>query len=150
MPVIEKWLNGFSKQGLLIYCAFYRIVLVTKYKRRILKGGIGSYLRISLKLTGRHYPDIKILKTITGENYLYLLISVPPKISVSQTVDLLKINTAKALKDRFRFLSHLRHGTGEIWSTGCLISTMEISEEVIKKYVQYQGDEDYGQSQFQF
>jgi putative transposase len=150
MPATKEWLNGFSKQGHSIFCVFYRIVLATKYKRRILKGGIGSYLRINLKLMQTHYPDIKIFKTITGENYLYLLISVPPKISVSQTVDLLKINTAKALKDRFRFLSHLRYGTGEIWSAGFLVSTMAISEEVIEKYVQYQGDEDYGQSQFKF
>ena len=150
MPLMKEWLYGFSKQGHSIYYALYRIVLATKYKRRILKGGIGSYLKISLRLLHKQYPEIIIFEANTGENYLYMLVSIPPKISVSQAVNIVKINTAKSLTDKFRFLSRLYYGTGEIWSLGSLVSTNEINEETIKKYVQYQGDEDHGQVRFTF
>ena len=150
MPAKRDWLYGFSQQGHSIYYAVYRIILATKYKRRILKGGIGQYLKIGLSIMGKHYPDIKIFEAITGENYLYVQVSIPPSISVSQLVDILKIDTAKALRNKFRFLSKLHYGGGEIWSAGCLVSTREINEEIIRKYIQHQGDEDYGQGHFVF
>ena len=128
----------------------YHVVLATRRGRRILRGGIGEYLRISLKLFDRNCPEIRIFEANTNDNYLLMLISVTPKIAVEQAVYIIKRNTEKALSEKFRFLKRIFKIGGGIWSIGCLVSTVEISEEIIQKYIKYQKDEDCGQLRFEF
>jgi len=98
----------------------------------------------------KHYTDIRIFESKTADNYLSLLASIPPQLSVAEFVEILKTCTAKALRDKFRFLSRLYYGNGEIWSMGCLVSTREVDEDVIREYVRRQGSEDHGQACFLF
>lgn len=147
---MTKWLYGYSKQGHSIFYAMYRIVLATKYRRRLLRGGIEEYLKTNLQIIGRHYPEIGIFETAIDEDHLQMLVSVPPKIAISQAVNIIKISTANAMIEKFQFLKRLYNGGGGIWSGGYFVSTVEINEEIINKYIEYQGDEDRGQSQLEF
>ncbi len=147
---MTKWLYGYSKQGHSIFYAMYRVVLATKYRRRLLRGGIEEYLKINLQIIGRHYPEIRIFEAAIDEDHLQMLVSVPPKIAISHVVNIIKTNTARALREKFKFLKQLCDGGGGIWSGGYFVSTVEINEEIIKKYIEYQGDEDRGQSRLEF
>lgn len=40
-------------------------------------------------------------------------------------------------------------GTDSVWSTGFFVSTVGINEEIIRNYVQMQGNEDSGQAQLE-
>ena len=140
----------YSKQGHCIYYAKYHIVLATRYRRKIFNEGISGYLKWSLRSVERHYSEIKILEANTDVDHLHILVSIPPKIAVSDVVRLIKSNTGKALRKRYDFLKYVYYGRGGIWSRGYFVSTAGITEEALRLYIEHQGREDRGQEQIEF
>ena len=135
----------YSKQGHCVYYARYHIVIATKYRRKIFKAGIKEYLIELLKRIPRYYPELMLVE-INGEaDHLHLLISIPPKMSVSQAVNVIKTNTAREIRKKFDFLDKVYWGNAGIWSTGYFISTVGINEQIIQRYIEQQGQDDIGQ-----
>jgi putative transposase len=93
-----------------------------------------------------HYPEIEILEINHDVDHIHILAVVPPKMSISQVVRILKSNTSRDLKKKFSFLKEVYWGTDGIWSDGYFVSTVGINEEIIKKYIEQQGKEDSGQA----
>ena len=60
-------------------------------------------------------------------------------------VGIIKQNTSRELKIKFPFLKEVYRGAETIWSAGYFVSTIGINEEVIKRYIEYQGKNDAGQ-----
>lgn len=75
---------------------------------------------------------------------------IPPRYSVSFAVETIKKNTSRRLREKFRFLDKVYWDRGGIWSTGYFVSTVGITEEIIRRYVVRQGKEDAGQAQLEF
>ena len=100
-----------------------------------------------LKQIKDHYPELDIIKVNHDVDHIHLFIVIPPKMSVSEVVRIIKSNTSKDLKKKFVFLKDVYWGTDGIWSDGYFVSTVGINEEVIKKYIEQQGKEDSGQAQ---
>ena len=84
------------------------------------------------------------------EDHVHLHMVIPPKYAVSMVVETLKKNTSRELNLKFRFLKKFYWDNEGMWSTGFFASTVGINEGVIKKYVEMQGKEDTGQTQFGF
>lgn len=61
-------------------------------------------------------------------------------------VRLFKSNTAKALNAKFPHLKKVCWGTESIWSAGYFASTVGVNEELIRRYIQHQGEEDAGRT----
>lgn len=125
-------------------------MLSTRYRRKLFNEGISGYLKWSLRSVERHYPEIKILEANTDIDHLHVLVSIPPKIAVSEVVRLIKCNTGKALRKRYDFLKYVYYGRGGIWSRGYFVSTAGITEEALRRYIEHQGREDRGQEQLEF
>ena len=139
----------YSKQGHCVYYARYHIVLATRYRRKVLKEGMGEYLKRTLRAVARHYPEIQILKAETDVDHLHMLVSIPPKMAVSEVIRIIKSNTGTAMRKRFKYLDYVYFGAGGIWSAGYFVSTVGINEEVIRNYLELQGREDRGQAQLE-
>jgi putative transposase len=77
------------------------------------------------------------------------MVSIPPRISVSEAVRIIKCNTAKKMKEKFEYLQKIYYGDDGIWSDGYMVSTIGINEHTIKKYIEKQGREDSGQTEFE-
>ena len=140
----------YHKQGHCIYYTRYHLVLATRYRRKIFNEGISRYLKKTLRSIERYYPEIRIKEANTDVDHLHLLIEIPPKMSVSEVVRLIKSNTGKAIRKRYNFLKYVYYGRGGIWSVGYFVSTAGISEEIIRRYVEHQGREDRGQAELAF
>lgn len=97
----------------------------------------------------KHYPEIVVEEANAEPDHLHVLVSIPPKMSVSSFVNVLKTNTANGLKGKFEFLKKLYWGTKSIWSIGYFVSTVGINESVIRKYIEFQGKEDTGQAKLE-
>jgi len=136
----------YKKQGHAVYYTRYHVVLSTKYRKKVLKAGIGEYLQRKVLQIGRFHPEIEIVEVNTDLDHMHLLISIPPKFSVSHVVGLIKANTGAAMRKRFPFLDKVYWGVDGIWSIGYFVSTVGINEETMKKYVLMQGKEDSGQA----
>jgi len=140
----------FKKQAHAIYHTRYHIVMSTKYRRKVLKAGTGEYLERKVRQIQRFHPEIEIMEVTTDLDHMHLLVSIPPKIAVSQVVNMIKVNTAKSMRMKFPFLDKVYWGIEGIWSTGYCVSTAGLNEEAIKKYIKMQGKEDSGQAKLEW
>ena len=136
----------YQKQAHAVYYARYHIVVSTKYRRRILKVGVGDYLKKLVLQVSRIHPDIEVLEVNTDVDHMHLLISIPPKYSVSEVVNMVKANTGRKMREKFPHLDKVYWGVAGIWSTGFFVSTVGIDEATVRNYVRMQGEEDSGQA----
>ena len=86
----------------------------------------------------------------TDIDHVHILLSIPPKLSVSEVVRMIKAKTGAVMRKRFPFLDKVYWGVDGIWSIGYFVSTVGITEETIRRYVQMQGTEDSGQAKLVF
>ena len=123
------------------------MIFSTKYRRKVLVKGIQDYLKRIVHQITNYHPDIHILEANTDQDHMHLLISIPPKYSVSDVARLIKSNTGKQMRDQFPWLGkRVYYGTDGIWSDGYFVSTVGLDEETIRKYIEMQDREDRGRA----
>ena len=132
-----------------VFACDYHLVWPTKYRREILTPGVQSYLLEVLKELPKYRPELIIKEANTDQDHIHLLVSIPPTVTVGSVVRLLKTNTANALNQKFPHLREVYWGTRSIWSAGYFASTVGVNGEVIRRYIQNQGKEDAGQTNYQ-
>ena len=108
--------------------------------------GLGAYVATTMKRVTKFYPEVEILEAKADEDHIHLLISIPPKYSVSEVVKYLKGYSARAMRRNFKFIDNVFYGSDGIWSDGYFVSTVGIDEDTIKNYIEHQGEEDNGQA----
>ena len=136
----------YRKQSHALYYARYHLVFVTKYRRKVLKDGMGAYLMLAMRSVTRKFPDVTIIEQNTDMDHIHILVSIPPKYAVSGIVGHLKGASAHAMRRQFPFLTKVYYGADGIWSDGYFVSTIGADEATIRKYIEYQGREDGGQA----
>ena len=134
------------KQAQSAYYIRYHMVFVTKYRRKALVDGMGEYCIGILRRICKQYPDLKIYEAKCDKDHIHFLISIPPKWSISQAVNILKSNSSKAMRRKFPFVSVLYDRHVGFWSDGYFVSTIGLNEEQISNYIKHQGKEDSGQA----
>lgn len=137
----------FNRQAHAVYYIRYHLVFSTKYRRKILKKGMGAYLAYLVKGLERRHPELVIHEVNTDEDHVHILLSIAPKTSISDAVRVIKTITAVQMKKKFPFLVNGYFDSNTIWSIGYFVSTVGINEEVIQRYIEMQGKEDSGQAQ---
>ena len=139
----------YRRQAQSVYYTRYHIVFVTKYRRKALKEGMGTFCVGILRRICRNYPDLELYEAKCNEDHVHLLISIPPKWAVSEAVNILKSNSSKAMRRKFPFLNQIYDDRVGFWSDGYFVSTAGLDEEKIKKYIKLQGQEDSGQAKLE-
>jgi putative transposase len=140
----------YSKQGHSVYYTRYHLVISTKYRKKVLKAGIGEYLKRRIVGIGERNPEIEIIEVNADFDHVHILLSIPPKYSVSEVVRMIKANTGGYIRKKFPFLDKVYWGTEGIWSIGYFVSSVGINESTIRKYIEMQGKEDSGQAKLEF
>ena len=115
-----------------------------------MKAGFGEYLKNIIIGTGRQTPEIEIIEVNTDIDHVHILLSIPPKLSVSEVVKMLKAKTGLRMRRKFPFLDKVYWAKEGIWSRGYFVSTVGISESTIRRYIEMQGKEDSGQALLEF
>ena len=136
----------YQRQNHAVYYTRYHLVFTTKFRRKLLKGGMGKYLTYLVKGLQRRHPELQILEVNTDEDHVHILLSIAPKVSVAAAVRIIKSNTARMMKHKFPFLVTGYFDEQTIWSVGYFVSTVGLNESVIRKYIELQGSEDSGQA----
>ena len=137
----------YRKQAHCTYHTRYHLVFVTKYRRKIFRKNLGPYVQSVIKNVTRKYPEIEVLEMNTDEDHLHLLASIPPRMSVSEAVRLLKTNSSRAMRMKFPFIKIMYdHADMPLWAEGYFCSTVGVDEETIQRYIEMQGQEDKGQA----
>jgi putative transposase len=137
------------KQGHCAYQCEYHLVIVRKYRRKIFNAGSFAYFCEIMKKMRDDIPEAEILEMNHDADHIHLLVSIPPKMRVSDVVRYIKSNSARLMKKKFEYMRKAYWGVDGIWSDGYFVSTVGVNESVIQKYIQKQGQEDRGQAQLE-
>jgi putative transposase len=112
------------------------LVWVTKYRYQVLRGDIQTRCR-ELIIQICDAEDVRILKGVVSKDHVHMLIEYPPKVSLSELVKRLKGRTSRRLQEEFPQLRKQYWGR-HFWAIGYgAWSTGNITEEVVKKYLEH-------------
>ena len=118
----------------------YHLVLTPKYRRQVIYGKykveIGKILRTLCERNG-----IEIIEANACKDHIHMLVSIPPKMSVSKAMGILKEKSALMIFDRFANLKY-KYGNRHFWCRGYFVDTVGRNRTAIQKYIQEQVDED--------
>ena len=118
----------------------YHIVFTPKYRRKAIYGelrkDIQEYIRTLCK-----YKDVEIIEGHMMLDHVHLLLSIPPKMSVSSFMGYLKGKSALMIFDNHANLKY-KYGNRRFWAEGYYVSTVGINESTIKKYIAEQDKHD--------
>jgi putative transposase len=126
----------------------YHIVFIPKYRRKALFGELRRHL-------GEVFKDLARQKECTIEeghlrpDHVHLLISIPPKHSVSQVVGYLKGKSAIHIARVF--MGRKKNFVGQhFWARGYYVTTIGHDAEVVREYIKRQEEEDKRSDQMKF
>ena len=114
----------------------YHIVFTPKYRRKLIYNQYKEDLRDIIKQLC-NYKGVEILQGLLMPDHVHMLVSIPPKISVSSFMGYLKGKSALMMFDRHANLKY-KFGNRHFWSEGYYVSTVGLNEDTIKKYIQEQ------------
>ena len=118
----------------------YHIVFAPKYRRQIiygkLKGDIGKILRTLCERKG-----VTIHEAEACPDHIHMLVSIPPKISVSDFMGYLKGKSSLMIFDRYANLKD-RYGNRKFWCRGYYVDTVGRNKKAIEEYIRNQLKED--------
>ena len=122
------------------YYIRYHIIFTPKYRRKIiyssLRKDIGEYLSRLCK-----YKGVKLIEGHLMPDHVRMLVSIPPKLSVSQFMGYLKGKSAMMIFEYHASLKY-KFGNRHFWADGYYVSTVGLNEETIKKYIRDQEKDD--------
>jgi putative transposase len=124
-----------------VYHFTYHLVFVPKYRFRILEGKILEFVDQKIRQICEWY-SVEIDEMNIQKDHVHMVISIPPKLSVSQFVGILKGKTAIKLFEKKRYLREKPLWGNHFWARGYFVSTVGLDEELIKRYVKYQENEE--------
>ena len=127
------------------YCLQYHVVWVCKYRRRILKPGVCTYLHQVLLKLRRSMPGVELETIGFDGDHLHMVMVIPPKYSIAEVMGCLKSQSSSALRQKFSFLGKVYWKENIVWSPGYFVSSVGVDEGIIKRYVEHQGRQDSGQ-----
>lgn len=113
------------------YCR-YHVVIVPKYRRKSMFGALRRDIGNILKELCRRY-EVELLEGHVMRDHVHMLLAIPPKLSVANTVGRLKgkstiqINQTYVRQRNFQGL--------HFWSRGYCVSTVGLDEGVIREYI---------------
>ena len=125
----------------------YHIVWIPKCRKKAIYGDIRRYLGETLHDLARQ-RECRIIEGHMMSDHLHMLISIPPKYSVSQIVGYIKGKSA--IQIARSYVGRKKNFTGEnFWARGFYVSTAGRDEDVVREYIRNQELEDQRLDQLQ-
>ena len=118
----------------------YHVVFIPKCRRKVLYGHIRKELGKVFVELARH-KESRIESGSLQADHVHLLISIPPKYSVSQVIGYIKGKSAIHIAREYG--GKKKNFTGEhFWARGYFVSSVGKDEQMIRDYIRHQEAED--------
>ena len=118
----------------------YHLVWIPKYRKKVIYGKLRRELGGILRELAQR-RESEILEGHLMGDHVHMLIAIPPKYSVAQTVGYIKGKSAIWIARTYG--GRKRNFTGEhFWARGYYVSTVGRDEDLIRDYIQKQEKED--------
>jgi putative transposase len=119
----------------------YHFVWVPKYRLRILEGEVASEVSNCVR-TFSEQKNCEIVELNVRIDHVHLIAMVPPKISISDYMGIIKGRTAIRVFNKFRKLKKKPYWGNHFWAKGYCVDTIGLDAEMIRKYVKFQEDQE--------
>ena len=130
-------MGKYRKQSHVVYQCTYHIVWVPKYRYRVLSGAIQELVEHDIRVLCS-WKDVEVVELNVQVDHVHLVCSIPPKLSVSEVLGLLKGKLAIKLFKSYPALKKKPYWGNHFWARGYFVNTVGIDEDVIRRYVKYQ------------
>lgn len=119
----------------------YHLIFVPKRRKSTIYGKIRNELRKILHELAEQ-KESRITEGKLSPDHIHMCIEIPPKYAVASVIGFLKGKSAIAIA---RMQGRDRNYTGaHFWARGYAVSTVGFDEEIIKKYIREQGEQEDG------
>ena len=124
-----------------VYDLKYHLVWIPKYRKKILKKGVGEYVEEVIGKVAEEY-GWEIEEMAVQKEQLHVFIQVPPRYAPAKVVQVMKSISAREVFKRYPEIRK-ELWAGKFWSDGYFVRSVgdKVTAEIIKKYIQYQKGE---------
>ncbi|WP_052447460.1 IS200/IS605 family transposase [Clostridium polynesiense] len=121
------------------------MVFAPKYRRQIIYGQIKADIGVILRQLCDH-KGVEIIEANACKDNIHMLVSIPPKLSVSQFMGYLKGKSTLMIFDRHANMKY-KYGNRQFWCKGYYVSTVGRNKKAIEEYIKKQIQEDIAYEQ---
>ena len=111
----------------------YHIVFAPKFRRQEIYGSLKQEIGLIIReLCAR--KEVVILEAEACKDHIHLLVSIPPKVSVSSFMGYLKGKSSLKIFERHANLKY-KYGNRVFWAKGYFVSTVGKNKKMITEYI---------------
>ena len=118
----------------------YHIVFVPKFRRKIIYGKIKRDIGVILRSLCER-KGVALLEAEACPDHIHMLVSIPPKMSVSSFMGYLKGKSTLMIFEKYANLKY-KFSNRVFWCRGYYVSTVGRNKKVIEEYIRNQLKDD--------
>ena len=92
------------------------------------------------------YKGVEILEAEACKDHIHMLVSIPPKYSVSQIMGYLKGKSSLMIFEKYANMKY-KYGNRHFWCRRYYVDTVGRNKKVIEQYIRNQLQQDYEEEQ---
>ena len=123
----------------------YHIVFAPKFRRKEIYGTLKREIGMILRELCRR-KEVEVINAEACPDHIHMLVSIPPKISVSSFMGYLKGKSSLMIFDKHANMKY-RYGNREFWCRGYYVDTVGKNKKAIAEYIRNQLQEDLAYEQ---
>lgn len=134
-------MSRFKKLSHTLWHCQYHLVWTPKYRYKILQGKVKQEVESCIRAFTEQ-KKCEVVELNVQVDHVHLIVSIPPKLSVSDYVGTIKGRSAIRVLQRFKELRHKPYWGNHFWTKEYCVDTVGLDMEKIQAYVQYQDRKD--------
>ena len=122
-----------------VFLLYYHLVLVTKYRRKVIDDEIFDYAKLNFERIAKSY-HITLVEWNHDKDHIHIMFKAQPKTELTKVINAYKSASSRLIKRDFPRVKQFLWKE-MFWYKGfCLLTIGDSSIDVIKKYIQNQGN----------
>ena len=123
-----------------VFSMYYHLVLVTKYRRKVINSTISIRLKEIFDYIAVNY-NISVVEWNEDQDHVHILFKAKPNSELSKFINAYKSASSRLIKKEYPEIKE-KLWKEYFWSRSfCLITTGGVTIDVIKQYIESQGDQ---------
>lgn len=137
---MKKTKNGYYKNRHASFLLQYHLVLVTKYRKPVLKADIDEFIKDYFKKYFNN-NDCNVIELESNLDHMHVLFEAPVTINLTNLINGLKTVSARMARQRFQTELNKYYWKPYFWSRSYFIATVsDRSTQMVKEYIKNQKD----------
>ena len=122
-----------------VFLRYYHLVLVTKYRRKVIDKTISCRLREIFDYIAVNY-NISVIEWNDDRDHIHILFKAQPNSEISKFINAYKSASSRLIKKEYPKIRE-KLWKDYFWSRSfCLITTGGVTIDIIREYIESQGD----------